>query len=60
MLDINYRELLIAYMKRVIDAEGVSYVDGGESCHPPPITEEQLSELRNIEKEICANQKDWL
>ena len=42
--------LLIAYMARVIDAEGVSFVDDCTSSKPPPITELQLQQLREIEE----------
>lgn len=48
---LTKRDLLKRYMAKVIDCEGVSYVDDIDS-HEVKLTEEELDELKAIEEEV--------
>lgn len=49
-IDIDFREILKKYMKRIIDAEGISFVNSYERNQE--LTEFEIEVLRKIEIEL--------
>ncbi|HQY23006.1 MAG TPA: hypothetical protein PK389_04550 [Gammaproteobacteria bacterium] len=49
-IDIDYREILKKYMKRIIDAEGISFVNSYERNQE--LSEFEIEVLRKIEIEL--------
>lgn len=49
-IDIDYREILKKYMKRIIDAEGISFVNSHERNQE--LSEFEIEVLRKIEIEL--------
>lgn len=47
----DYKELLKMYMSKVMDIEGVSFIE--ETSHTVKLTDEEIELLKEIEKEIC-------
>ena len=47
----DYKELLKMYMSKIMDIEGVSFIE--ENSHTVKLTDEEIELLKEIEKEIC-------
>ncbi len=55
-IDIDYREILKKYMKRIIDAEGISFVNSYERNQE--LSEFEIEVLRKIEIELVEEIKN--
>lgn len=53
---VNYRNLLKAYLRRVIACEGVSMISSGSSSKDDDLPARYIAELEKIEREIEAEQ----
>ena len=53
-VNINYQELLIKYIKHVVECEGVSFIPFNLEDHVryvcPSFTQEEIEELQRLEK----------
>lgn len=57
-MDLPYKELLTKYMRLVLEAESVTYVDDANSTWFPDVpkfTDEEIATLEAIEKEVLKD-----